>query len=487
MSNKDKPWISQRWLMVFFITMSSSLIFVLRYNMSVVIVAMVAPIQSELRPINQTTNQSVDSSSIAQMNHAYHQALVSEAQLLAATSFSAALWFSSQSAVAQPNPSNSTFTNASDEIIINPVPEVRTFDWDETTQGQILSSYFYGYLLFQVLGGRLCEKMGPKWVLAAGTVVPGLLTGFTPTAAYLGEFWLLANRICIGAFHALVLSSCYAFTAIWMPEKEKSSAVIWINIGFEIGGFFTLLWSGYISSQPMLGWECAFYSVGLMPLIWFIPYIFCVHSTPESHPRLSTYERKLLEHSRAAALSCQDFSRRVKRIPPKLRWGTLLTSRPVWANVIGKTGGYFGCYLMATKLPAYMAEVHDLPLGHNGLFCALTFLGTICAKLVCLRVSPWLQNKRWVSVTTQRKMFQCGAQLIAATCLFAVNWFADDVTIALTLIVITMSALGMQCAGEAANLADFAQDLSGTVFGFANTFTCFGGIISPILTGKSTE
>jgi ACS family sodium-dependent inorganic phosphate cotransporter len=489
---KDKPFISQRWLMMIYITLASALIFVLRYNMSVVIVAMVAPLDPSIHSseVTAVTNETLNATvalepttlSWSGSNKMYQQALLSEAQMMASTSLSAAVWLSSQIATGI---DSSLIDDNQTQVVRRPVSDVRTFDWDETTQGQILSSYFYGYLTFQVTGGRLCEKFGPKWILAAGTVVPGVLTWLTPTAAYMSESYLIALRVLIGAFHALVLSSCYAFAALWIPVNEKSSAVIWINIGFEVGGFVTLLLSGYISSQPWLGWEFSFYTVGLLPLIWFIPYVYCVYSTPESHPRLTTYERKLLEHSQAAARSCHEFSRRVKRIPPTFRWGTVLTSQPVWANVVAKMTGYFGSYLLATKLPAYMSEVHGLPLGHNGLFCAFTFMAIIISKLICLRVSPWLESKKWVSITTQRKIFQCGSQFFAAVSFLAVNFFADNVTYALTAIVVAMLALGMQCAGEAAMLADFAQDFTGTIFGFANTFTCLSGIVSPIMTGKN--
>lgn len=38
------------------------------------------------------------------------------------------------------------------------------FDWDSTTQGFILSSFFYGYILTQFAGGFIASKIGGHYV-----------------------------------------------------------------------------------------------------------------------------------------------------------------------------------------------------------------------------------------------------------------------------------------------------------------------------------
>lgn len=43
------------------------------------------------------------------------------------------------------------------------------FVWDESQQGIILGMFFYGYVLTQLLGGRLAEIIGGKWLFGAST------------------------------------------------------------------------------------------------------------------------------------------------------------------------------------------------------------------------------------------------------------------------------------------------------------------------------
>ncbi|CAH2233803.1 jg21642, partial [Pararge aegeria aegeria] len=54
------------------------------------------------------------------------------------------------------------------------------FDWDEKTQGLILSGFYYGYAATQVPGGYLAEKFGGKWTLGVGLLSTALFTFLTP-------------------------------------------------------------------------------------------------------------------------------------------------------------------------------------------------------------------------------------------------------------------------------------------------------------------
>ena len=53
-------------------------------------------------------------------------------------------------------------------------------------QGTVLSAFFVGYMLTQILGGRLADRFGGKVVLAGGVMLWSLFTMITPLAASLG-------------------------------------------------------------------------------------------------------------------------------------------------------------------------------------------------------------------------------------------------------------------------------------------------------------
>ena len=73
-----------------------------------------------------------------------------------------------------------------------------TFHWGHTTQGLILSSFYYGVIITQVPAGRLSELFGGKWLVAAGIFFSGLINIVTPwVARYL---WLLVTSRIIPWF-----------------------------------------------------------------------------------------------------------------------------------------------------------------------------------------------------------------------------------------------------------------------------------------------
>lgn len=75
------------------------------------------------------------------------------------------------------------------------------YDWDEKTQGLILSSFYWGYVLTHLPGGILAEKFGGKYSLGLGVLSTALFTLITPwVIIWTGGNWkaLVALRIIEG-------------------------------------------------------------------------------------------------------------------------------------------------------------------------------------------------------------------------------------------------------------------------------------------------
>jgi ACS family sodium-dependent inorganic phosphate cotransporter-like MFS transporter 5 len=72
------------------------------------------------------------------------------------------------------------------------------FDWDEKTQGIILGAFFLGYVITNVPGGRIAEKVGGKLVYGLGVFLTSLLTVVSPFAAYWGLYPFLVIRVAEG-------------------------------------------------------------------------------------------------------------------------------------------------------------------------------------------------------------------------------------------------------------------------------------------------
>lgn len=75
------------------------------------------------------------------------------------------------------------------------------YDWDEKTQGLILSSFYWGYVVTHLPGGILAEKFGGKYSLGLGILSTAIFTLLTPAVVTLsnGDWrWLVGLRVLEG-------------------------------------------------------------------------------------------------------------------------------------------------------------------------------------------------------------------------------------------------------------------------------------------------
>ncbi len=71
--------------------------------------------------------------------------------------------------------------------------------------GQVLSSFFYGYIITQIPGGLLAQRIGGRWVFGIGIVMTAVLTLLTPIAAYTNVWLLVVVRALEGFFEVFLL------------------------------------------------------------------------------------------------------------------------------------------------------------------------------------------------------------------------------------------------------------------------------------------
>src|SRR5262245_38793093 len=187
------------------------------------------------------------------------------------------------------------------------IPMAAGFGWNLETQGRVLSSFFVGYLLLQVVGGRLADRFGGKIVLGVGVLLWSFFTILTPAAAYVGLGMLVITRVGLGLGEAVTFPSIYTMYARWIPLEERSRAVGVSNSGIPLGTILGLLATPYIVRH--LGWPWAFYAFGGLGIVWFVLWQRGVTAAPETDG--------------AGATGVAHAQR-----PP---WHALLTSAPVWA------------------------------------------------------------------------------------------------------------------------------------------------------------
>ena len=76
--------------------------------------------------------------------------------------------------------------------------KVKEFDWNSKEQGLVLSSFFYGYITSQILGGYLATRIGAARLFGSAILVTAIMTLLTPVFAYQGIWPLVFVRAAQG-------------------------------------------------------------------------------------------------------------------------------------------------------------------------------------------------------------------------------------------------------------------------------------------------
>jgi ACS family glucarate transporter-like MFS transporter len=108
--------------------------------------------------------------------------------------------------------------------------------------GWIFSSFLVGYALFQTVGGRLADRLGPRRVLAAGVLWWGIFTALTaavPSGIAAALVLFISVRFLLGAGEAVIYPASNQFVARWIPTQERGIANGWIFAGVGAGAGFT--------------------------------------------------------------------------------------------------------------------------------------------------------------------------------------------------------------------------------------------------------
>lgn len=142
-----------------------------------------------------------------------------------------------------------TYTNASiisgdvcpidNETIIDDNDEqVNTdgyYEWSETLQGVILSSFYWGYIITHIPGGMLVERFGGKVLLLAGIVATSVLTCLTPVSITLGGAYLLiANRVVMGLCQGFIYAAVFGLLSTWIPLRERTTLGVFVLSGIQV-------------------------------------------------------------------------------------------------------------------------------------------------------------------------------------------------------------------------------------------------------------
>jgi MFS transporter, ACS family, solute carrier family 17 (sodium-dependent inorganic phosphate cotransporter), other len=354
-------------------------------------------------------------------------------------------------------------------ISIAIIPLARAKGYDAAAKGLVLSSFFWGYLWLQLLGGWMADRFGGKRVLAAGVAMWSLATFFTPLAASTSFGLLLAMRALLGAGEALNFPAVHSLAARWTIGSERSRAISLHFSGVAFGTIIALLISPMIILS--LGWPSVFYMSGALGIVWLIAWQIKAANGPEECPGVSPAELALIMSERDAEVGLAD------RIP----WGRIFREPAVWAIVIAHLCNNFGFYIILLWLPSYLTRTFGVTMEHLGAFSVVPWI----VAFIMQNSSGWFADglrKRGMGMTAVRKLMQGSAFTIGALPLLFLP-MAKSPEMAVALVTLSIGGTSLGGGGFVVNHFDVAPRYAGILMGISNTAATVPGIIGVAATG----
>ncbi|XP_067388732.1 sialin isoform X1 [Emydura macquarii macquarii] len=351
----------------------------------------------------------------------------------------------------------------------------KKYSWDADTQGWILGSFFYGYIITQIPGGYLASKVGGKLLLGFGILIPAVFTLFTPLAADLGVGYLIAVRVLEGLGEGVTFPAMHAMWSSWAPPLERSKLLSISYAGAQLGTVVSLPLSGIICYY--VNWIYVFYIFGALGVLWFLFWIWLVSDTPETHRRISPTEREYILSSLKDQLSTQ------KSVP----WEPMLKSIPLWAIVVAHFSYNWTFYTLLTLLPTYMKEILRFDAQENGLLSALPYFGCWVFIIVTGQIADCLREKLNFSTVCVRKTFTLIGMIGPAVFLVAAGFIGCDYTLAVAFLTISTSLGGCCTSGFGINHLDIAPSYAGILLGITNSFATIPGMVGPVIAKSLTH
>ncbi len=344
------------------------------------------------------------------------------------------------------------------EIAEDLYPDSST-DERKAIYGRISFVFVIAYAFGQAIFGKIFDWIGTRLGFALSIGVWSLATAMHAFARGLSSFMIF--RAILGIAEAGNWPGAAKGNAEWFPTKERALAQGIFNSGASIGGLVSIPVIAYLT--VFFSWQYIFVIVGLIGLLWLIPWMILVKSPPKSHPWITEEEREYIltgqhnqdidkdgEHDEGYNPSTG------KLLAHKQSWGVIIASAaidPIW-------------WLFVVWIPIYLNEAYGMNVKEIGLYGWVPYVGAMLGAWFGGLLAQRLMKKEW-SVDRTRKFVITLGCLIMLPSLLAMSNPGGPLTAVILMAVILF---GFQTAiGNVQTLPSdfFGGKTVGTLSGFA--------------------
>ncbi|KAL0968463.1 hypothetical protein UPYG_G00267220 [Umbra pygmaea] len=366
-------------------------------------------------------------------------------------------------------------------VYINGTPTIQPaeFHWDPETVGLIHGSFFWGYIITQIPGGFISNKLAANRVFGAAIFLTSILNMFIPAAARRHYGCVMLVRILQGLVEGVTYPACHGMWAKWAPPLERSRLATTSFCGSYAGAVIAMPLAGVL--VQFVGWSSVFYVYGVFGIIWYVFWLLLAYGSPAAHPTISDEERIYIETTIGEGVKVMSASEKFKT-----PWRRFFTSMPVYAIIVANFCRSWTFYLLLISQPAYFEEVFGFSIGKVGLLSAVPHMVMTIVVPIGGQLADFLRSRKIMSTTNVRKIMNCGGFGMEATLLLVVG-FSHTRAVAISFLVLAVGFSGFAISGFNVNHLDIAPRYASILMGISNGVGTLSGMVCPLIVGALTK
>lgn len=324
----------------------------------------------------------------------------------------------------------------------------------------IISTIFiFSYAFGQAIFGKIFDKLGTR---IGFTLSIGFWSIATALHAFAkGIVSLSIFRSLLGISEAGNWPGAAKGNAEWFPTKERAFAQGIFNSGAAIGGIIAFPTIGLLSVY--FNWQWIFIVVGIVGLLWLIPWWIIVKTPPSKHPWITEEERQYI----LTGQQNQDVTKdeiveegynpeTSKMLKHKESWGVIIASAaldPIW-------------WLFIFWIPIYLNEVYGMDVKSIGFYAWVPYVGAMLGAWFGGLLAQNRIKKGWSVNKTRKSVITLGCLIMLPFLILMANPGGPETAVIYMAIIL----FGFQTAiGNVQTLPSdlFGGKTVGTLSGFA--------------------
>ena len=338
-------------------------------------------------------------------------------------------------------------------------------------KGWILGTFFWTYLLFQIPGGWLLDRFGPRKTISyAGTLwgIAQACIGLIHSPMGMGGL-----RLALGAFEAPCAPAGSKLNANWLPSSERARGATFIDMagsfGTAIGGVIVTAVIGIFGS-----WRWAFIITGCLTVGVAVIYHYYVRDLPEEHSGVNAAELEYVRE-KAEEQEIADNKGPLPSVPDYLKSSSFLG---LWFGRLGWALVWWG---VISWSPSYLRDEMGFDLATLGWSTFVIYGMGVVGQLVAGSLADWGRAK-FSDYNKVMKALLAISGLGMLVCMFCLlgahNGYVAILILSLAVFFINFGGLYWAIPAWLA-----PKKHVGTVGGAMNIASSLGGAIAPVVMG----